>query len=281
MPLPVNVSALRPVANTRETRSAPVVRCTRLGRRRRALFVGAWLSAALGAQMACTPAGDGAVVAAKPPLVEESPAPPLPPSVRESPVMPGPQIVDGVPDAERRSNEPFEESDTPIIRDRAYPASPIHDLEGTVWEAADALVPLRRIHFGANSMTSQFGDGTTLTQWADFSGNHPDCLGYPRCVIEVYGDGNVEPIFLAGGRNDLHAIDCYDWRRVGTGGEMPDSDTMFRGSGMPVLWTSEHVLCLHSGRPLYFRVEPDAPPVFQTLPDPSRPIPPDGERPAP
>lgn len=125
-------------------------------------------------------------------------------------------------------------------------------LRGTAWETMDTTVPLRRIYFGETYVASHFVNDEVQTLWADFSGTHPDCLGYPRCVLALHADGRTEALFFGGDENSLHSIDCVDWRVVGEVPEMPSNEAI-ESNGASVVWRNEPVLCLHMGRPMYER----------------------------
>lgn len=141
----------------------------------------------------------------------------------------------------------------PPVQDTNFipPAATGSALAGTRWQAVDALVNPYRLEFGNNTMSSITPAGDVTTVWVDFSGVHPACLGFPRCVVEVGRDGLATPMFFAGGLDSLYAVDCVRWSEVGDGGPMPTEQQIAEQSGVQLLWRTGEVMCLHMGRPMY------------------------------
>jgi hypothetical protein len=143
----------------------------------------------------------------------------------------------------------------PVLQNLAYRG--VQDaslrLRNTRWRVMDTTIPLSDIVFGTNTASSYFINGESIILWAEFAGNHPDCYGYPRCVVAIREDGSTDPMYFGGDDQTLYAIDCVDWRAVGDGPEIPSNDAL-AANGVEVVWRADPILCLHMGRPVYQRV---------------------------
>jgi hypothetical protein len=141
----------------------------------------------------------------------------------------------------------------PVAEERADDAdrSGIRSLQGTRWIAAGENAQFSELVFTEAFMTFGTVGGGVVMVPADYSAQHPACLGYPSCVMTVDGSNLPAPFFLGTTDGVLFFAECRAQGQPGPDGAPLELASLREGLGSTILFETERTLCWNPGRVPY------------------------------